>query len=216
MFTISLGEAVAVLGGQAAFLAATGWLIKTFVSHRLTKEAEKFKAELQARADQFKIQLQSSADVERERLRASLQQIATEHQIRFAKLHEKRALVIAELYTSLVEAPAHAGQFIFQNVRDPAEAAKANQKMWELYRFINLNRIYLPEAVCGLLDKFESTLRKSVLFVDVYWTRNEYPTATAMEEQNKVMLAACTALESELPALLKEVQREFRALLGSS
>jgi hypothetical protein len=214
MITISLGEAVAALGGQALFLAAVGWLVKTLVSHRLTNEAEEFKAELQSRADQFKIQLQAGADVEMERLRAFLQQVATEHQIRFAKLHEKRALVIAELYSRLVEAPAHAGQFIFQDVRDPEVAAKANAKMLELYRFINLNRIYLPEAVCALLDNFESTLRKSVLFVDIWWTRIDHPTPQTVVEQNKIMLEACNVLESKAPALLRELEREFRVLLG--
>jgi hypothetical protein len=216
MFLSEIGEVVTALGGEALFLAAAGWLVKTLISHRLTKEADEFKTELQSRADQFKVQLQSNANVEIERLKASLQLVATEHQIRFAKLHEKRALVIAELYTHLVEAPAHAGKFIFQNVRDAEEAAKANTKMLELYRFINLNRIYFPEAVCGLLDKFESTVRKSVLTVDIYWTRIEYPNAATREEQNKVMLAACSALESDLPALLKEVEREFRNLLGGS
>ena len=134
-------------------MAAVGWLIKTLVSQRLTKEADAFRAKLQSSADQFKIQLQSSADVEIERLKASLQQVATEHQIRFAKLHEKRALFIAELHNLLVEAPAHAGQFIFQNVRDQDEAEKATRKVLELYRFINIHRIYFPDSVCGLLDK---------------------------------------------------------------
>lgn len=205
MLNITLGEAVAALGGQVIFLAAAGWLVKTLVSHRLTKQA-----------DEFKIQLKSSADLEIERLRASLQQVATEHEIRFAKLHEKCALVIAELYSKLVDAPAHAGQFISQNVRNPEEAAKATAAMWDLYRFINLNRIYLPETVCSLLDKFETRIRNSVMFVDIYWTRIPNPTADTMQDQSVIMRDACKALDSELPALLKEVEREFRMLLGGS
>lgn len=213
---IGLGEVVAILGGQTLFLAAVGWLTKTLVSHRLTNETDAFRAKLQSSADQFKIQLQSSADVEIERLKASLQQVATEHQIRFAKLHEKRALVIAELHTLLVETPAHAGQFIFQDARNQDKAEKATRKVLDLYRFINIHRIYFPESVCGLLDKFESILRTSVLHVDIYWTRNEYPTPASRTDQNEVMFAACKALESDLPALLREVECEFRTLLGSS
>lgn len=186
------------------------------MSHRLTQEANTFKARLQSDSDQFKIQLQSSKDVEIEHLRASLQQVATEHQIRFAKLHEKRALVIADLYTLLVEAPAHAGQFIFQGVRDPEQAEKATAKVLELYKFININRIYLPESICRLLDTFESTLRKSVLYVDIYWTRIPHPTHETMQEQSRVMREACIALDTELPALRQEVEREFRPLLGGS
>jgi hypothetical protein len=205
MFTITLGGAIAALGGQALFLASVGWLVKTLVSQRLTKEA-----------DEFKITLQSRADVEIERIKASLQMVATEHQVRFAKLHERRAMVIAELYGYLVETPAHAGEFIFQNVRDREQAAKAQSKVWELYRFINLNRIYLPEPVCVMLDKFESILRKSILFVDVHWTQIEHPTTQTIEDRNKVMLEACSALESDLPAIRTELVKEFRVLLGET
>jgi hypothetical protein len=213
---LSLGQAVAALGGQALFLAAAGWLIKSLVSHRLTKEADAFKANLQSDADSFKIQLQSSKDVEIERLRASLQQVATEHEIRFAKLHEKRALVIAELYMTLVEAKVHAGQFIFQGGRNPALAERATAKVTDLYKFISLNRIYLPESVCTLVDNFEIRLRTSVLLVDVYWNlMDSHPTEPAqVENKNKAMVEACDVLESEAPTLLKQLEREFRELLG--
>jgi hypothetical protein len=157
---ITLKDVLLALGGQAIFLGAVGWLIKVLVSHRLTKEAE-----------EFKIRLQSDANVEIEKLRASLQQTATEHQIRFAKLHEKRAEVIAELHAQLIEAQSHVGRFIFRDARDKELGAEVNTKMWNLFRFIRLNRIYLPESVCELLHAFESALRKSLLDVDLFWTR---------------------------------------------
>lgn len=206
MLTISLGEVAAALGGQAIFLGFAGWLVKSLVSHRLTKEAE-----------EFKIKLQSDANVELEKLRASLQHVATEHQIRFAKLHEQRAVVIADLYRRLVHARTDAARFILQDVRNVEVATETNNKMLELYGFIMLNRIYLPERACELLDQFESTLRKSVISVDVYWTRvNEYTRLTPelQKQQNEVMMAACTFLESKSAAMLTELVREFRVLLG--
>ncbi len=217
MFTIGLGEAVVALGGQTLFLAAAGWLVKTLVSHRMTREADEFKTNLQLRADQFKIQLQSSADVEIERLRASLQQVATEHQIRFAKLHERRAEVIEELYKRLVHARSDAAIYILGDARNKDLAAETNEKMLELYRFITLKRIYLPDRICALLDQFESTLRRSVINVDVFWARvNEYSQLSPENQhlQNKVMLDACNFIESQSPSMLAELVREFRTLLG--
>src|SRR6266849_7297181 len=201
MAAIDWGEIIKSFGGQAIFLAAAGFLIKAIVSHRLSKEAE-----------EFKVQLESRAAVEVERLKASLQLVATEHQIQFAKLHEKRALVIAELYSRLVATHRTARVFILGDVHDPERSAKAREEVLELYWFIELNRIYLPETVCTLLDKFESTLRKSVYFADSIFTRIKYPTPKTVEDQNKFLLEACEVLESELPNLLKELQNEFRKL----
>jgi len=145
-----------------------------------------------------------------------LQLIATEHQIQFAKLHEKRALVIAELYTRLVETRRTSGEFIFGDVQSPERSAKAQETVWDLYRFIELNRIYLPETVCALVEKFESKLRMSILYVNSYWTRIKNPTPQTEEQRNKVLLDACEVLETELPKLLKELETDFRKLLGGS
>jgi hypothetical protein len=205
MTAINWEEIIKAWGSQAVFLGAAGYLIKTIVSHRLSKQAE-----------EFKVQLESRAAVEVERLKASLQLVATEHQIQFAKLHEKRALVIAELYTRLIETHRTAGEFIFGDVQDSERSAKAQEAVWDLYRFIELNRIYMPETVCALVDKFESKLRKSVLFANSYWTRIKNPTPQTEEQRNKVLLEACEVLESELPNLLKELQTDFRKLLGGS
>jgi hypothetical protein len=203
---ITLNEVILALGGQVIFLAAAGWLIKSLVSHRLTKEAE-----------EFKIKLQSDANVETEKLRASLQQTATEHQIRFAKLHEQRAEVVKDLYRRLVHARSDAAIYILGDARNKDLAAETNEKMLELYRFISLNRIYLPESLCELLDQFESTLRRSVINVDVFWARvNQYTMLSPENQQmqNKVMLEACNFIESKSTAMMTELVREFRVLLG--
>jgi len=140
--------------------------------------------------------------------------ITVEHDVRFSKLHAKRAEVIADLYSLLWEARAVAGQFILHDTREAKQSQKAREKVAELFRFISVNRIYLPKSVCGLLDRFESMLRKSVAFVEVYWVRIEYPNEATREQANKVMVDAVQVLESGLPALFEQLETEFRALLG--
>jgi len=210
MLTTSLGQSItsiiALVGGQAIFLAAAAWLIKSLVTNRLARDAE-----------QFKITLQSKADVELEKLRNSLQLAATEHQIRFANLHEKRALVIADLYSRLVQTRGDVARFILIDPRDPKIADETHQKTLDLLNFITLNRIYLPERVCELIDEFELTLRKSAINVNVFWTRLSEHTRLSPENQlmqNKVMNEAVTFIESKSPEMLKELVREFRVLLG--
>jgi hypothetical protein len=137
MFTWT--QIVTALGGEALFLAAAGWLVKSLVSHRLTKEAE-----------EFRIQLQSDANVQIEKLRAALHETATGHQIRFAKLHEERAKVIKDLYQRLIQARADAAQYVLGDARKRELAIETTQKVMELFRFITENRIFLPSKVCEL------------------------------------------------------------------
>ena len=81
----------------------------------------------------------------------------------FANLpHEKRALVVAEMYSRLVATHRISREFILGDVQDPERSAKAHKEAMELYWFIELNQIYLPETVCEQLDNFASKLRKSV------------------------------------------------------
>lgn len=196
-------DVITAVGGQTAFLGIAAWLAKTLVSNRLAREA-----------DEFKTKLRTDSDAEIARLKNSLQMVALEHQVRFSSLHERRAEVIAELYKLLVEAPSSAARFIFTDNRDPEQAQIAKNNVLELYRFMEQNRLYFPNSVSLLLDKFVNRLRSSVNFVNLYWTQIESPSPETMRTQNEVMLAACNALETELPAVRSALEAEFRSLLG--
>jgi hypothetical protein len=67
-------------------------LIRSLVSHLLSKDVEAFKRDLQ-----------SKADGELERLRYSLRLTAAEHENRVALLQSRRAEVIAEVYALMVD-----------------------------------------------------------------------------------------------------------------
>lgn len=137
-------EIIGALGGQGIFLLAAAWLIKKLVSEAMARESAVFESALKAKAD-----------AEIERLRHSLQMSALEHQVRFSKLHERRAEVVAELYKLLLEAHSAGWNFILNNPRSPNEEDRAREKFRELCNFIDINRIYLPTPICDLLDKFK-------------------------------------------------------------
>jgi hypothetical protein len=92
------------IGGGTVLLGAAAYVIKTALTQRLLLDAEGFKAQLKA-----------SADAEIERLKVSLQMSALEHEVRFSKLHEKRAEVIAELYGRLVEISTLVHQYAYED-----------------------------------------------------------------------------------------------------
>ena len=131
-----------VFGGNAGLLLALGYLVKSLLDKRIVQDTKRFESELKAKSD---------AAIEH--IRNTLQLQAIEHQVRFSRLHEKRASVIAELYGHLVEALWEAESFLspMQWAGDPKMKEKyelAMNKFVELYRYFDKHRIYLPEEVC--------------------------------------------------------------------
>ena len=85
------GEMVlTALGGQAVLLAVLGFLGRAVATHWLDKDLRTFEAKLKAAANE------SVANMTHELEKAKL-----EHQVRFSKLHERRADIIAEVYRLL-------------------------------------------------------------------------------------------------------------------
>jgi len=202
-------EFLATIGGQAALLGIVGYLIKKLVSSRLEREADAFKADLKR-----------NSDVEIERLKNSLQMAANEHQIRFSKLHEKRAQVLADLYKLLVKATWEA-----ENLASPMEFAgepdknqkfkQAMEAISEYFRFFDQHRIYLPEELCTSLLAFAHKLRSPAIAFGVY-LRIEYPNERTQEEKYRAWTAAWDSVQTEIPKLRSELEVEFRKLLGAT
>jgi hypothetical protein len=150
------------LGGNAALLFALAWLARSFGSQLLAKDIEKFKSSLAAASTEAT-----------ERLKHELQLVAHEHQVRFSKLHERRAEVIASLYALLVEAQWAGQSFVavFEYAGEPPKEQKyatAMNKFAEFFRAFDKSRIYLPELVCTQLDEFLREMRNRVIRFGVY------------------------------------------------
>src|SRR5690348_4818311 len=90
--TFNWQEVITSLGSSGLLLAGGVYLFKTSMSQWMARDVERFKS-----------QLKSDADAEIERLKHSLVMTASDHQVRFAKLHERRAEVIADVYQRLVD-----------------------------------------------------------------------------------------------------------------
>ena len=121
-------------------------------------------------------------------------------------------MVIAKLYGLLFEA-ASATRLFAAHAFDGDVGQKAREAHLELFRFLNLKRIYLPAHVCELLESYESKLGHEVAFLSVYFRERE-PNPQMAAEQVRVMREAWATVEKDLPAIRKELEKEFRQLLG--
>ncbi|UZT79826.1 hypothetical protein OF113_07170 [Ectopseudomonas chengduensis] len=195
------------------------WLTKSWVSERL-KNA--IKNEYDEKLETHKAQLKAQADVEAERLRAQLSITATEHQIKFSRLHEKRAEVIADLYAVLVQAHWDAGSFVspVEIGGEPSKVEKystAMNSIADFFRFFEKNKIYLPASLCGLLEDFVQAMRHKVIGFGVYVSYSDGSMSSGLYEKKfDAWTAAWDYFDKEVPVARAALEQELRNILGSS
>ena len=201
------------VGGGAVILAAVAWLIRTVITDRLARDAEAFKTRLKA-----------DADVEIERLKNSLQMTALEHEVRFSKLHERRAEVIAEVYKRLVQLHAEGSLFVSQVGITGMSNENPEQVKWVLavfqnnqdfIRLIEDNRIYLPARVCDLLAKYAHALSQATS-TSLAGANPGPPTPFTAQQKTELLRDAYSAIDGDIPEMKRALEIEFRAILGDT
>ena len=195
---------------SAGVSAALVWLAKSWISEQL-KNA--IKSEYDQKLETHKAQLKAQSDVEIERLRSQLNITGLEHGVRFSKLHEKRAEVIAETYALLKELSFRVSDFvkIFEPAGDSSrderrDAAAKSHK--EFHSYYTARLIFFPSATASKLEEINIQLVK--IFNEFVFTversKGTDTTSNWIEVFNRV--------NDEIPIALKELESEFRKLLG--
>lgn len=202
---------ILALGGNVALLAVLGWLSKSFVSQLLAKDIEGFKQSLRSESDAALKQL--SHDLEKSTI---------EHQVRFSKLHEKRAEVIAELYGLLVQAYWDISSFA-----SPAEWAGEPNKQEkyvtamnasaEFYRYFEKHKIYMPERLCSQINEFSQEMRSKAIGFGVFVKYDdENMNERLYEQKHQKWDEAWVYFEKNAPAARAALENELRNILGGN
>ena len=197
---------------STAAVAVIAYLAREWISTRLRNA---IKLEYEQKLETHKTQLRSESDATLERLRADLSIAAAEHEIRFAKLHEKRGEVIAETYALLTDLHRKIGNYV--KIFEPAGDAPKEQRRQEVedahrafIEYYPKKRIFLPEAA---VEKIDSINEQSVsAFYDFFYgVEMQHPhEGTSTEKWMEIF----KKVRDEMPVALKELERDFRGLLG--
>lgn len=195
-------------GGNAALLVVLAWLARSFGLQLLAKDLEKFKASLA-----------SASSEASERLKHELQIVSLEHQVRFSKLHERRAEVITALYGLLVETQ-WAGQSLVAIAEFGGEPSKqekyvtAMKKFAEFFREFDKNRIFLPEQVCKQIEEFLRGMRTRVIQFGVYSQTNDYAPDHVIKDKLDIWVKASDYFDTEVPIARRALETELRNMLA--
>jgi len=215
-FSLQLLSSAAVSVLLSGFLV---WLTKSWISERL-KSA--IKNEYDEKLETHKAQLKAQADIESERLRSQLSIAATEHQVKFSRLHDKRAEVIAELYGLLVQAHWDAESFVsvLEWSNEPTKEQKyvtAMNAIADFFRFFEKNKIYLPASLCELLEKFVRAMREKVIGFGVYVRYDDESMAPqTYQKKHEAWDAAWSYFDKEVPVAKAALEQELRNILGAA
>jgi hypothetical protein len=165
-------------------IPAVAWLAKSITTHRLAKDVEKFKADLAIEANRDNTV--------------------------FSRLHERRVLVIAEVYAALLAAESAVGHYITQMGAPPLPEGKTQvdvtlAAMWKLVDAVDMHRIWFTPDTAAKLDNIVAALRSS-------WNLSSmgqrHGRAVEMVENGYKLVS------EKVPELRSSVEVEFRALLA--
>jgi hypothetical protein len=180
--------------------ALFGFVFKFWFEQMLSRDLERFKAELQR-----------THDLDLERFRADLRLAAFEHQARLAKLDEKRAEVIAELYKRLVRTQDRVksiGSIVAgqdgSSVQQRTELAA--QESDGLREYFDENRLYFGEGTCTQIDHLLNILEDT--FVDFKLA------ASNPKSHRERWEAAQRTMYVNVPEIRQVIEKDFRVMLG--
>lgn len=187
-------------------------VLRSYISEKM-KNA--IKNEYDQKLETHKAELKAKSDIEIERLRSQLNVTAAERQIKFSRLHEKRAEIIAEAYSKLRELLFALNDYvkIYEMSGGPPREERyktlinTHRAFYDAY---SLKLIFFPKAVADKLDSINKDClvagNEFRLFVDI----GDHP------DKTKKWIAIVEAVEKKILSALRDLEDEFRQLLGDT
>lgn len=138
-----------------------------------------------------------------------------EHETRFARLHERRMEVIAELYRQLVHAERAFSSWVhpLQMAGEPSKEEKGQAAVEAANRFRSYfleHRIYLEPGLCDEIAAFDRTLYET--YVDLTTYDPDDPRET--RDHLDAWRTSWNTVSSRVPELRQSIENRFRELLG--
>lgn len=171
---------ISSIGGSAALFAVVAWLARALIKHFFERDLVSFKL--------------------------NLEKVSFEHQIRFSKLHEIRAQIIADLYGRLYEFHWAVCTFLkdfHKAIPDTQRVQALDDKSYEFKDFYDKHRIYFTENICSKIDEIVNALYSSYVPLD----RNN-------KQWKRDWIECAKIVQVKYPAIRESLESDFRIILG--
>ncbi len=165
--------------------------------------------------ERFRSDLRLSGEREIESLKSLLSIEATKEQIRFSKLQERRADVIAEAYKKLVALNSAGMVLTYDPLENDDDDLTRNadefiDRYYEFRSFIEESAIYFPAETVRVAMKLDD------LIFDLSLKIRYHSTPANVKKLIQIYKAAEKDIESSNKHIRQYIESEFRKMLGAS
>lgn len=186
------------------------FLTKSWISEKLKNS---IKSEYDLKLESHKAQLKATSDVEIEKIKYEINIAITKHSVMFSKLHEQRAIVIAETYDLLKKLYIALSRYtaIYEPPGAPTKEERRNDAAKALTAFreyIEIKDIYFPKMISGTINDINNELFQ---VYHEFLFKVEMPRGN---DQGDAWLAIHDKMTSRIKTALENLGDEFRKLLG--
>lgn len=195
---------------SSALVGLLLWLTKSWISERL-KNA--IKNEYDQKLETHKSQLKAQTDIEIEKLKSSLSVTAAQQNVKFSKLHNDRAEVVANTYALLKDSYITVQDYI--KIFEPAGGKSREERRQiasdshaALRNYYPKKIIYLPRPSADKLEAINIELVK--IFNEFVYTVDFQQGAGDARKWTELF----ERMNGEMQETLKDLEGEFRKLLG--
>ncbi|QLG88580.1 hypothetical protein HQ393_10190 [Chitinibacter bivalviorum] len=199
---------------QAVLIGFFAYLCKALIEKWISNDTENYKADLAREKTIFEQDLKNIFELQIEAYKSSLEKERIRLQISYGGIFEKQAEAIIELHKLLIEVEATINDALYEN-DDNSSKTLFLEKRNALNKFLNENRIIIPETIDNKLYGFQRTAYISVMN---YRTAQDYIQRQTtnpnivdhmIERQQKA-----EADRNSLFELKEELIKETRRLMG--
>lgn len=194
--------------GSVTIVSIIGFIAKSVINTWLNSKIENYKATLSKEVEEYK---------------SNLQRLANEHNIRYSKLHNDRAMIIEHLYSQLFKMEKSMREFInpVKLSTDPPRKEKGKTAVEDANSFVDFyyeKKIFFSENICNLIENINKEIRQSFDFFIWYSLPNSIDEyfSNITPKQREIWVEAWDKIDRNVPELRKELEDQFRELLGVS
>lgn len=161
--------------------------------------------------EHIKNDLEMKTKIKLEQLKADLRIAAFQQETTFARLHEKRAEVIAKLYAKLSAVHRAMVIIVDHDEFDGKASREATDAGGAFHYYYDAHKIYFDKPLCELLESFDRNVVDALV---VHYTN---PTDGEEGQDRKARRTdALQQLVNQVAPIRKEIEETFREILGLS
>jgi hypothetical protein len=194
---------------QIVFLITIGFFGKKLFEYFFSSSVEIKKLELNQNFEDYKNKLEI---------------LRLEHEIKYSSLHIKRLDVIESLYKRIVNvnqsmqaytAAVKEGGENFEE-EEKKRVDKVNTNFIAFVSYYTEHKIYFKEEVCGMIENIKNLLWKNASEYSLSMDMIKMPgmDSGTRKELIKNIRSATKTISEEIPKMEKELEKEFRLLIG--